>query len=80
MLNLIWFFSPNFVFQSCQAPPYCNYTFLYHSILEALRYVLIYNRLHLSKTLPHEVIIENKLVQFVFDIRKRIGIIRIIIL
>ena len=54
MLNLIWLFNPNFAFQSCRTPPDSNYTFLYLSILEALRYVLIYNRLHLSKTLPHE--------------------------
>ena len=54
MLNLIWLFNPNFAFQSCRTPPDCNYTFLYLSIMGTSCYMLIYNYLRLSKTLPHE--------------------------
>ena len=54
MLNLIWLFNPNFAFQSCRTPPDCNYTFLYLSIMGTPCYMLIYNYLRLSETLPHE--------------------------
>ena len=54
MLNLIWLFNPNFAFQSSRTPSDCNYTFLYLSILDVSRYLLIYNHLRLFKTFSHE--------------------------
>ena len=56
MLNLILSYNPFLTFQSCRTPSNCNYTFLYLSIMGTLYYMLIYNRLRLSETLPHEMV------------------------
>ena len=49
MLNVILYYNPFLTFQSCRAPSNCNYTFLYLSIMGTPYYMLIYNRLRLSK-------------------------------
>ncbi len=63
MLNLIWLFNPNFAFQSSRTPSDCNYTFLYLSILDVSRYLLIYNHLRLFKTFPHEFFTDVSIVE-----------------